>query len=50
MAACAACAGTHFGPFFRAEVSAVRQGTLLRTGFSYPAWEDRIDRVPDHKR
>jgi hypothetical protein len=21
----------------------VRQGTLLRTGFPYPAWEERID-------
>jgi hypothetical protein len=21
----------------------MRKGTLLRTGFPYPAWEDRID-------
>jgi len=21
----------------------VRQGTLLRTGFAYPAWEERIE-------
>lgn len=26
-------------------LATVRQGTLLRTGFPYPAWEDRIERA-----
>ena len=26
-------------------LASVRQGTLLRTGFPYPAWEDRIERA-----
>ena len=26
-------------------LATVRRGTLLRTGFPYPAWEDRIERA-----
>lgn len=42
----------HFAPLAKAVpirstsdvLATVRQGTLLRTGFPYPAWEDRIER------
>jgi SAM-dependent methyltransferase len=43
----------HFAPLAKAVpirstadvLATVRQGTLLRTGFPYPSWEDRIERA-----
>jgi 2-polyprenyl-3-methyl-5-hydroxy-6-metoxy-1,4-benzoquinol methylase len=43
----------HFAPLAKAVpirstsdvLATMRQGTLLRTGFPYPAWEDRIERA-----
>jgi SAM-dependent methyltransferase len=43
----------HFAPLAKAvpirstsdALASVRRGTLLRTGFPYPAWEDRIERA-----